>query len=794
MTVKRILLAAVGVGMILETGAALGQTEEIIVTARKREESILRVPVVATAITQEALEKYQTNDLYAVANKVPGFVMGESVGTVGIQTSLRGIGPTSQTATVDQSVSLNIDGLSLTQGYAFAAGMFDLAQIEVLKGPQALFYGKNSTAGVISLRSADPKGEFELTGRTGYEVEANEVIGEAIVSGPVADSLKLRLAARYSEMDGFFKNDGEPVPGYGNRAPKYRDFAPKRSWILRGTALIDPIEAYQARLKFSYVEDRMDGSGGDGQIVYCPDGTGGVPPLNFAFIGDSDCKLDRHTQLGDFDPAYWPGIRNGGVPFADSKQTFGTLEQTFDVSKSLSIASVTGLYKINQDNLIRGSGSSNPTLAADFTFETRQFTQELRLTSDFEDSPVNFMIGAFYQDAEIEVQNRLRGNTAFGLAALVQSGLHEVDVKSISAFGQVLWKVTPQVEVAAGARYTDEERDHALFNDLTNSEVDLLEPELRAKNTSPELSVTYTPTDDLTLFGAYRQGFKSGSFNTVVVASSTQSAAFGDEKAKGGEVGLKARLLDRSLAVNVAAYRYKYSDLQVGANDISETGVIQLRTINAASAKVQGIEADASYSPPAARSLTLFGDVNYNRARFTSFPNAPCSNGQTIGEGCDQVLNTSTGRYTSQDLSHRPLVRAPEWTASLGFDYDLSIGTGKTLSFGATARYTDNFYTNLVELPEYLQDSYIKTNANLALKADDGAWEVALIGNNLANKITTGHCSNSNSQNGTVLGGQLQGGLVKGAAGSDEVYCVAERGREVWVRFTVRPLAWTRSG
>ena len=385
---NRIVLATAACASIF-TIAPVGaqeqqRPEEIIVTARKREESILRVPVVATAITQESLEKYQTNDLYAVANRVPGFVMGESVGTVGIQTSLRGIGPTSQTATVDQSVSLNIDGLPLTQGFAFTAGMFDVAQVEVLKGPQSLFYGKNSTAGVISLRSADPIGEFELVGRGGYESEAEEKTGELIVSGPVAPSLKLRLAARYSDMDGFFTNNGVPVPGLGNVPPKHSDFSPKESWIVRGTALFEPNDIYEARLKVGYVDDRMEGSGGDGQIILCPDGTGGVPPVNVPFIGDSDCQLDENTQLGDFDPAFWAGVRNGGVPFMDSNQVFSTLEQNIAVSPAITLTSVTGYYDIHQENLIRGSGSSNPTIAADFSFDNRQITEELRLTSDFD--------------------------------------------------------------------------------------------------------------------------------------------------------------------------------------------------------------------------------------------------------------------------------------------------------------------------------------------------------------------------------------------------------------------------
>lgn len=109
---------------------------------------------------------------------------------------------------------------------------------------------------------------------------------------------------------------------------------------------------------------------------------------------------------------------------------------------------------------------------------------------------------------------------------------------------------------------------------------------------------------------------------------------------------------------------------------------------------------------------------------------------------------------------------------------------------GANAIYSDNFYTNLIELPDYKQDSYIKTNASLALKREDETWEVAVIGNNLGNRITSGLCSNSNTAAGTVFGGLIAGGPTKGPAGSDELGCVAERGREVWMRFTVRPLAF----
>lgn len=784
---RRALIAAIGTALALEPAIGLAQAlEEVVVTARKREESLLKVPVVASVLTGSAMERYQVHDMYAVAERVPGFVMGESVGTVGVQTSLRGVGPTSQTSTVDQSVSLNIDGLSLTQGYAYAIGMFDVAQVEVLKGPQALFYGKNSTAGVISLRSNDPTDEPELIARGGYESEAEQVTGELIVSGPINDWAKARMGMSYSDMDGYFENTGEPIPGLGNVAPKYRDFAPRETFMFRGTLLADPVEWYDTRLKFNLANDRMDGSGGDGQIVLCPDGTGPVEGVGIPFIGDADCELDEKTQLGDFDPAFWPGVSNNGVPFMESRQTFGTWEQNFYLDPELTLTSVTGYYDLNQENLIRGSGSSNPTIAADFVFDNTQFTQELRLTSNH-DGAWNYMVGAFYQDAEQKVRNRLRANTFFGLPPLLQSGLHTIDIESSSVFGQLLWQMTDSLELAAGARWTDEQREHRFWDNLQGGvEIDLADPDLDAENLSPEFSLTWTPTDALTLFAAYRQGFKSGSFNTVISPDETTLSSFDDEEAKGGEIGLKMVALDGSLSANVAVYAYDYTDLQVGANELSDSGAILLRTINAASATVQGVDMDATFTPSGLPNLTLFAALNFNESEFDEFDNAQCGNGQTIAQGCDQVFNSDTGLFTAQDLSGQPLLRAPEWTGNVGFDYEVPLDSGMSIGFGASTRYSDDYFTNLVELPDYTQDSYTKTSANVVLRGVDDKWEIALIGKNLEDEITAGVCSNSNTQNGTIFGGQVSGGATQGPAGSDELGCVAERGRELWVRFTLR--------
>jgi iron complex outermembrane receptor protein len=806
MSIKAIFLSATAMGAALQavpsgaeaaeqrTQATARGMEEIIVTARKREESFLDVPVVSTVLTQESLERTKTDDLYALSSRVPSLLLGNAINSVGTQVSLRGVGTTALNATMDQSVSLNIDGLPMTQGWAYGSAMFDVGQVEVLKGPQALFFGKNNTGGVISVRSADPTNEAEMTARLGYEYEAEEKVADLILSGPVSDSLKLRLATRYSDQEGFFTNESQAFPGMGNRTPSNKH-APAKNLILRGTALFAPNDAVTARLKLNYNSYRRDGVGAPLQVGYCPEGTGPVAPTNIAFMAGDDCVLNETYTLAWYDPTAFPaGLPNNGELFEDSEQMYGTLDLNFRLTDGLALTSVTGYYNNDLAMLFAGSTSGKVIGgAADIPFEASQFTQELRLTSDFTDSPVNFMVGAFYQEGEQRNEVRFPGNVRLGLPVMIQHVVFDLDINSTSFFGQLMWDITPKLELAAGARYTDEEREMTETNlNPGQGAVGLVprpDPKISSSNVSPEVTLTYQATDDLTLFGSYKTGFKSGSFNTSTFVPSDRLASFGDEEVNGGEVGIKARALDRRLTANIAAYYYEYEDMQVGAHETSDVGggnfVIILRTLNAATAVVKGAEFDVSYAPVAVDGLTLTASANYNHARYDSFPNAPCSNGQTISQGCNQVLNPATRRFTSQDLSGRRLVKAPEWSGYVGFDHQMPVGS-MTLSFGAGANYTTEYSTTLVDRPGFEQDSFIKYDANVALRGQDDRWEVALIGANLGNELTSGFCTNSNVQNGTLFGGQIAGTATTGPAGDDEAACFVERGREAWGRFTWR--------
>ena len=459
------------------------------------------------------------------------------------------------------------------------------------------------------------------------------------------------------------------------------------------------------------------------------------------------------------------------------------------LNDDLTLTSLTSWYDLEQNYLfIAGTSSLTVPLLSDSDFLSDQFTQEFRLTSD-RDDPLNFMAGLFYQNAYMGTRVFLPANRVLGLPAAFMRVNHDIDIESFSAFGQILYDLTDQVELAVGGRWTQEERTDEQTNLITGTPTPapLYDDEIDANNFSPEVTLTYKPTGDLTYYAAYKTGFKSGSFNGIIFQSPTTVNSFADEEAEGFEAGVKTLVMDRQLFLNLAGYYYEYTDLQVGANEIDgATGAIALRTLNAAAAEVYGVEFEATYSPASIQGLSANVGLAYNHSRYTSYKNAPCGNGQTIAEGCNQLLNPATGRYTSQDLTGHALVRAPDWTGFARFDYEMPLSQGHRLNFGSNLQYSSDYVTNSADLFGYPQDSYSKWSAYVTFATKDDTWEVSLLGNNLLDEVITSNCFNSNSQNGSFFGGQIAGAQLPGPAGGDEANCVAQSGREIWIRLSAR--------
>jgi iron complex outermembrane receptor protein len=721
------------------TGSTTADEIEIIVTARRRAETAQETPVPLTVLSQEVLERYNVKGVHQIVNLTPGLVTSEASGAMGGTISLRGVGSGDSMAFIDQAVSANVDGVPISTAQILRAAQLDLKQIEVLRGPQALFFGKNSPGGIISITTSDPGDTTELMARGGYEFVANETYGEFMVSQPVSDTLGVRIAARYGEMDGYVRVISPDVPGTIpmdiNRFPHQDEL------FLRGTVAWQPTDALSATLKFTYADtDTIGGSSQYSDIVACPYG---VPqrPYEDAF----NCRNDRKILLTQLPPQFMAlsdYLENPNGNRNNTQMLFsGTVN--YDINDALTLTSVSGYYDVDED--LTSNGGYGPISNNGFAvrFRNKQYTQELRLGSDF-DRPLNFLVGAFYEHRDLYTLTMI-GVPQFLLRLPIESTNQDQD--SYSAFGQVMWRPTDRIELTAGGRYTHEVKK---LNDYTvqpvvagqyAAPVDVTQDprygdtKLKFNNFSPEVTAVYKATDDMMLFASYKRGFKSGGFdagytNGGILTNPERSQEFDPEKVKGFELGMKSNLLSRQMIFNVTGYWYDYNGLQVSVFDTSARA---FRLQNAAKARVRGIEIETRFRPDAVPGLALHASAAYNDAKYREYF-AACYQGQTVELGCAFNFNPAAGVFTAQDLSGERLRKAPEFTATAGAYYEFPIAD-LMMSLSADALYSDGYNFGTQHQPTAYQDPFTKIDATIRLFTPDKRWELALIGRNLTDKL-----------------------------------------------------------
>jgi len=242
-----------------------GGLAEIVVTARKRNESAQDVPVAVTALSSEELVNRNIRTIEQIATSTPQFVVARGSSGSGANLSLRGIGSNFTSIGIEQSVSINVDGVYYGQGRVLNEGLFDMRQVEILKGPQALFFGKNATAGALSFITANPGPDLELLGRVGYEFRTHEKYAEGVISGPITDTIGARLAVRVTDMDqGYMRNQSTGGPfsvtdtaTAGTRTtyngPPSTKYGPMdQNFNVRGTLSYEPTDQFSVILKGSY--------------------------------------------------------------------------------------------------------------------------------------------------------------------------------------------------------------------------------------------------------------------------------------------------------------------------------------------------------------------------------------------------------------------------------------------------------------------------------------------------------------------------------------------------------------
>jgi outer membrane receptor protein involved in Fe transport len=775
---------------------------EVVVTARKRVESAQDVPVALTAITAELVDRYDLTSLEKVAASTPQFNVGRASNGSGAQITLRGIGSQATSIGLEQSTAIVVDGVYYGQGRVINEAFLDLARVELLKGPQALYFGKNATAGVVNISTADPTNKWESMVRAGYEFQAQEPIVEGFMSGPITPTLSFRLTGRYSKMNGdLFHNIAQPSTlttldlATGALTPRVQKpsegpFPGTDDRAVRATLRWEPIDRLVFTLKAGYNNTKDESNAGNYVPSVCAkaDGTAQTNPLvkcagNF--------NIHQPSAPAGFENGGVPGTRANGQPFNDYKsKTFtGTVNYNAD---RFSITSVTN-YNWNRNLWGLGFNIESPTSFTTSTEDTTYwaFSNETRLQTSF-DGPVNGMIGTYYQRSKRDYfQNgnfvALTDSSApdpYKNLAYTKSS--QTKGETISAFGQLSWQIVPKVELAAGARFTHETKKSFLQSPYIMSvlrglflQYDPNDPKTRIngdqkfENWSPEATLRFKPNSNMMIYGAYKTAYKSGGFSNsafVVNGAPASNIAFDPEKAHGFEGGIKTTLLDRQLRLNVNAYSYTFDNLQV---DFFDSISFQFITTNAGSATTKGIETEFEYAPNAVPGLDLHGSINYNRARYENYI-APCYGGQSIQAGCNTTFLGGFG----QDLSGQPTAIAPKVTASLGGNYEIDIPNNLVLGFSADARYSGSYLGSSFGEPLSRNGSYVSVDASLRLRTQDNHWEVALLGRNLTDDFhISGILDAPNSGTGTGTANALPADILG----------LADNPRTVRLQFTWRP-------
>lgn len=732
---------------------------DIVVSARRREERLLDVPVAVSAISEQQIRQY---DLTSVANikiLAPQISLDRGFTGSGTSITMRGVSSASLDAGVEQSVLLDFDGMAISRGRILNDALFDIQTVDVLKGPQAVFFGKNSPGGVVSVKSIDPTPQFSGYLRGGYEFNNDAASLEAAVSGPLSSELGARLAVYASQSKGYIRNQNNGVTDLVRSGSSGSIFVPAAQSRLGAE------QKLAGRLTLKYASGDFDATfkllishyEGQGlqsfsEVMSCP-ASRARPGTSTGIIDPTgDCKLNDRSSQGWLSPTIinlWPEVKkhDNGNPYSSNDTVMPTLTLNYKAG-DINLTSVTGYYDYDYVSQGNADATSYSQFWSYSNENNRSFYQELRGVSSF-DGMINFAFGGHY-----EHNNRtLFVGAANGpiLADAATGKFHTNDNEqhnkstAISVFGQIILRPLDTVELAGGGRYTWQRNELRSFNTFVNSNAvgvlpmgTVVSGKKSEDNFSPEVTLTWHPAHDVMIYGAYKTGFLAGGFSnpgSLAATATRDNLSFSAEKVNGFEIGAKASLLNGHLTTSLTGFRYKYKGLPLTSLLVLPNGTPVFVTQNAASTLTQGVEFEANYRPASGTTLRVSG--SYNDAHFEKFPIAQCYAGQTVATGCIPAVAataTTTAVPAHQDLSGRDVYRAPKWVLTAGIVQEFDLSSDFRMTLNADVRYTSDYYTGLNLNPLSLQKAFTTINAGMKIATADDRWALSVIGRNLTNR------------------------------------------------------------
>ncbi|HEX7781613.1 MAG TPA: TonB-dependent receptor [Sphingobium sp.] len=753
-----------------QQGAApITGVEDIVVTATRRETNIQTTPVAVSAISSRVIEQTSARNIGDLAAFVPNFSAAKISGFNAASFSIRGASQTNISMYSEPPITVLVDDFVIPHVQTQLLDTFDLAGVEVLRGPQGTLFGKNTTGGAVVVRTRKPdltKQSIDLMTRFGSF--GTRVLKGAVNIPLIDDVLAIRLVGSYDKMDGYYHRGGCTGPitplvpnspwagaqtcGDGKRIGGTDVFSG------RAKVLFKPAEGTEILFQYEAIRDRSDPVAG----------VNATPANNPRFLFSRLNIVE--TQGGDpldhaggsFRSGYLLDMDDGNSVDDDGYYLhinqdigFGTLSA--NVGQRNEDASLPQAYVFANTQFADGRTLS--LYDGDRTFRRKTKQAELRFASNF-DGPIDFVSGVFYQrDFVYRCGHQVLGFLdLIGGAAPFGPNNENPQVlcngqraRSLAGYIEGNYKITDKLTFTAGFRYTSETKhwygrqtiylqqlpgvanpdptltwqdfDHAIEANVFDWPADVVDAKRTWKKPTWRGTVSYDVTDDVYSYLTYSRGFKSGLFADSTGIGGTpitpsQLIPTNPETADSFELGVKSEFFDRRLRLNVAAFHVTYNDAQRQVNvpilRPDGTQAQETRFFNAAKAVVKGIEVELTAVP--IENLTLRSAVGFQDAKYKSFASP-----------------LATGR----NLALAPLERTPKWQTSADATYEIPVGSWAKVTINGNVQYAGRNLYNL-SLTSPLDDTYLNArtlfNASIGIADIDDRYSLRLIGQNLSDK------------------------------------------------------------
>ena len=732
--------------------AAIGSAdggEAIVVTgSRRREEKVQDIPLAISVVNAAALERRGDFTLAQIQQQVPSLQVF-SFNPRNTNINIRGLGSNVALTNdgLENGVGFYIDNIYYGRVGTSQFDLVDLESVEILRGPQGTLFGKNTTSGVINITSRKPSFTPEFSGWADIGNYGYYQLRASASGGIIPDKLAVRLSGAISQNNGFTYNKTQ-----NGHAQDYYNAS------VRGQLLFTPTPDISLRVIGDYSRQKLNSVLNlfAANTATYTDGT--AIPNSFAirtarFPGYTQPTFNAFDRVGEADSHYQANSANYGV----------SSQLDWDLGGA-ALTGITAYRWWDWDPANDGDSTSLPVIVkAQQANRQRQFSQELRLSSKGKRT-IDYVVGAYYFWQTVKGY----GATGYGSAAATwflpaapaaigNAALNGFEVnstseprtKTIAAFGQTDWHITPSVTLTTGLRFTHEEKtgtfeqfvasapDISAFPTAAqtailgiraafNRVVPLTETRLTDDSLSGLASLSWKVTPDVLVYGTYSRGNKSGGLNLTQLPASITDPSVRPEKVNAYELGVKSQFLDNRATLNLAGFWTEISDYQTAITDTDPVaGVIRQYIANSPKVRSKGVEGDFRFA--VSDRLAFNSSASYTDAKYVSYSNAPLA---------PEINPVRAGlpNLSAADLSGQQLPGVPKFAYTLGADGNLPVAKGISAYAHADWSYRSSFNTSSSNSRLAQIAGYGLINARLGVRSESGLWDVALWAKNLLDK------------------------------------------------------------